>query len=255
MTRPERAADRPGRAFRPSFRAILAAVTALALLIGLGTWQLQRLEWKRTLIANLEARTTAAPVAWTGRPEDPGNEFARVRIVGAFDHGAEMHLNAQPRDGRPGVDLVTPLRIGTGAEVVLVNRGWIPLALRDPAPGSDIRPAGPVELEGFVRHFRPKGLFTPENDPAANQWYYMDRQQMGEVAGIVPSAAYLVAAPSEEPDALPIGRIPGADLSNNHLGYALTWFGLALVLVVIFVIYHLEPQAPNKGASVRGTRA
>ena len=119
--------------FRPTLWPTLITIPALAILLALGTWQLQRLEWKTALIAEREAALQAPPVAL---PDDPAAlrqmDFRRIRVSGEFLHGRSLLLSARSYQGRPGSHLLTPLRLETG-RVLMVNRGWIPL---DATPSS-----------------------------------------------------------------------------------------------------------------------
>ena len=214
---------------KPRWLAVVAVACGVAVLLGLGTWQVQRLQWKNALIADLAARLAAAPVGWPADLSDPaGLAFLRVRVRGAFDHEAELHLLSRTRDGAVGLHLMTPLRLATG-EVVLVDRGWVADA-DDPAIA---RPAGPVEVEGALRLFEAPGRFTPANDAAGNAWFYPDRAAMAAAAGVGEVAAVYIGAIN---DGLPAGDPPGINLRNNHLGYAITWYGLAAALVVVAVL-------------------
>lgn len=202
----------------------------VAILIGLGTWQVQRLQWKTALIAALAARLDADPVALPADLSDPARlAFLRVRVTGVFDHDAELRLLSRTRGGAAGLHLMTPLTMASGA-VVLVDRGWVPAA-DDPAIA---RPAGDVTVDGAVRAFVAPGRFTPANDPAGNAWFNPDRAAMAAAVGADDVAAVYIGAITSG-ETLPAGDPPGVNLRNNHLGYALTWYGLAGAMVVVAV--------------------
>ena len=223
------------------FTAFSAA--ALALLIGLGLWQLQRLEWKQGLIAQIEARAHAEPVALkeavmrARAGDDVG--YLRVRVDGRFDNSKERYLYALS-DGRPGWHVITPLATSDG-EIVLIDRGFVPDALKEPSS----RPQGEigdiVTVTGLVRNPEIRGIFIPDNEPAKNFWFWRDLATMAKSmfpAGAPDIAPFILEAEqSDTPGGWPLGGQTKLDLPNNHLQYALTWFLLALCLVVIYVIY------------------
>jgi surfeit locus 1 family protein len=216
---------------------------ALAVLIGLGLWQLQRLQWKEGLIAQIEARVNAEPVplkaavAQARAGEDVS--YLRVRVEGKFDNAKERHLFAVS-DGTPGWHVITPLATSDG-EVVLVDRGFVPDALKDPAARRAGEIGDAVTVTALARPPEAQGLFVPDNEIEQNRWFWRDLKAMtksmfGEEAKEV-APFFLEAEKSDVPGGWPLGGQTRLDLPNNHLQYAITWFLLALCLVVIYVIY------------------
>ena len=210
----------------------------LFVLVGLGTWQVQRLHWKEGVIAHREARLAMPPVSVGEEPADEDLAFRRARATGRFLHSREFLIVNRARGGRAGFDVVTPLRLGP-ADVIMVNRGWIPLDRADP----DTRREGLVAMEtavtGILRKPGKTSPWVPDNEPARNVWYYADPEAMAAVAGLAGVRdTLLVADAKPNPGGLPAGRRPKVEISNRHLGYALTWYGLALVLVVIYFVFH-----------------
>ena len=223
------------------FTAFSAA--SLALLIGLGVWQLQRLEWKQGLIAQIEARAHAEPVTLkeavtrARAGEDVG--YLRVRVEGRFDNGKERYLYAVS-DGTPGWHVITPLKTPEG-EVVLVDRGFVPDAFKEPSSRAQGEINDEVAVTGLARAPDTQGRFIPDNEPAENRWFWRDLDAMSKSmfpAGAPDIAPFILEAErSDIPGGWPLGGQTRLDLPNNHLQYALTWFLLALCLVVIYVIY------------------
>lgn len=218
----------------------IAALAAFLVLIGLGTWQLERRQWKEDLIAARDAALAAPPVDLPGNADTArGLEFHRVRATGTFLHDRELFLNATERSrGSAGYLVLTPLRLASGA-VVLVERGWIPRDLRDRARRASGNPAGEVAVEGILRlapEGRP-GWFVPDNDPAKNEWYFLDLAAMARAAG-VPDALpfYVEAGPAPNPGGYPLGGQANTELRNEHLQYAITWYCLAAALAVIYLL-------------------
>lgn len=210
---------------------ILVALPALAILLGLGTWQLQRLHWKTALLAELSA-AQSGPARPLGAEPQP---WSRVFASGTFLHSQESLLGLEVRGTVLGANLLTPLSRPDGPPV-LVNRGWVPLD----RPQSIERPEGPVRVEGYVRPDEPRGLFSAEDDPAARRFYTLDINRIGpalDVRGLAPFALVALAPPGLSPQALPQPARSLPQPPNNHLGYVITWYGLALALLGVFVVW------------------
>ena len=221
-----------------------ATLIALALLIGLGVWQLKRLAWKEALIAAVEARTTAPPVEipppeqWMKlNPRD--YEYRHVRLSGVYDYAHQALVfralsNPRGRYGGPGYLVMTPLELAGGASVI-VNRGFVPEERKDAA---NARSAGPTEVTGLMRASEDRTWFTPSDDPARGQWFTRDVERIAEALKLGPHPPFSVDADaSANPDALPEGGETILDFPNNHLSYAMTWFGMALALAGVFIAW------------------
>ncbi len=219
------------------------SVAAFAVLIGLGVWQLQRLQWKEGLIAEIEMRTKAEPVslkeAVTRARAGEDVSYVRMRVDGRFDNGKERYLFAVS-DGTPGWHVITPLTTPEG-EVVLIDRGFVPYAFRDPASRPEGELTDAVTITGLARPPETQGLFIPDNEIEQNRWFWRDLAAMaksvfgGDTKDVAPF--FLEAERSDIRGGWPLGGQTRLDLPNNHLQYAITWFALALCLVVIYVIY------------------
>jgi surfeit locus 1 family protein len=235
--------------FRPTLWPTVITVPALAMLVTFGSWQTQRLQWKTELIQELRIRDAGPAISLPTDARIPAEdlEFRRVRVAGQYMYETEMRLLNQVRDGIPGINVFTPLVRADGGGTLLVNRGWAPMDW----PGAPIEEygGGPigVEVTGIVRIPGPPGWLTPDNEPGNNAWYYIDLAEMGAAGGILPSTDYYIYATGEKN----LGDAPApwlapdlnewrVDLRNNHLSYAITWFALAGVLLVIYVIYHTK---------------
>ncbi|MHA1113678.1 MAG: SURF1 family protein [Alphaproteobacteria bacterium] len=225
--------------FRPTLWPTVFTLPALAVLIGLGTWQMERMTWKQDMIETRGARASAVALAAPARIDDFAEmEFRRVRVEGAFLHGKEMYLGARTLRGNVGYQVVTPLRRSDGS-FLLVNRGWVPRVKRDPETRTAGQPTGKVVVEGLVRSPGFKGAFPPDNQPEKNFWFHVDIPAMTAWAGLGDVANYVVdAGPAPNPGGLPIGGQTRIHLRNEHLQYALTWYALAVALLVIYILYH-----------------
>ncbi len=228
----------------------LFTVPVLIALIGFGTWQVQRLHWKETLIAEREARLAAPPLSIAVvQSMTAALDHRRIRAAGTFLHEREMHLVARSYRGRVGVRVITPLALPGGGHV-LVDRGWVPRARTDPATRPDGQIRKSVEIVGILRAGGRPSTWTPDNTPDDDVWHYVDIPAMATRVGISEVRDFVVfAGPAPNPGGLPIGTRLVVEVANNHLQYAVTWYALAAVLAAIYLIYHLGPA----GAMRRGT--
>lgn len=229
--------------FRPRLWPTVFALPAVLLLLGLGIWQVQRLHWKEGLIAERRAATSAAPVPLPrGSAVTPDMEFRHVFARGVFLNDKEILVYASPRIGKAGFDVLTPL-VETDGRIVFVNRGFVPVGLRNPATRAAGEIAGPVHVEGLLR-LPPRGKpnwFVPDNDPSRNRWFWIDLPKMAAADGLKRVAPFYVDADARpNPGGWPQGGLTRVRLPNNHLQYALTWFSLAVALLVIYVLYHRD---------------
>jgi surfeit locus 1 family protein len=220
------------------FSTFLIALAWIALL-ALGSWQVERLEWKLGLVAERHQRSEAPAIAPPAAGADIGDlEFRRVKLAGRFLHDREMYLGARSLNGNVGYHVVTPFA-GEDGSTTLIDRGWIPLDRKDPAARAEGQIAGTVTLEGLIRAPGRKSWVVPDNAPDKNFWFFVDIPAMAAHAGLTDVREYFIEAGAEKnPGGYPIGGQSRIDLPNNHLSYAITWYCLALALMVIYLIYH-----------------
>ena len=230
----------------------VATLAALALLVGLGLWQIHRLHWKRQVIATLQSRLSAPPVTLCtvarrisgNRIDAERTDWLRVRASGRFVGDRSLYLYAT-LDGVAGWHMVSAFKAEGGCGV-LVDRGFIPDRLRR-TKKDIVRPApAPLALTGHIRtHSRGQGAFTPDNEPHANRWYWWDIPAMAAEFDLgrdsLATAFVVVAEPSganatDRPQ-WPRALNPMPDLPNHHLQYALTWFALALCLLGVYAAF------------------
>ncbi len=212
--------------------AIIFGLVGTAVLIGLGAWQVERLARKEVLIARLEQRLAADPVALPVSPDPARDGFLRVRVTGRIG-GGELHVLTSLIPYGPGFRVIVPLTDASG-RVVLADLGYVPEAAKD----AGYRPAGPVEVVGALYWPDEADGFTPAPDREANIWFARDLAPMAEALGTEP---LLIAAESyggTPGDSLGGGDWPrplrlGVNLTNDHLQYAITWFSLALIWAVM----------------------
>lgn len=238
-------------------RWLAALCVGLAVLFGgLGVWQVQRLQWKLDLIAQTNARAHAAPVA-APAPEDRAagaRAYQAVRVRGVFAHDREVLVQAVTAIG-PGYWVVTPFRADRGF-TVLVNRGFVPQDAAATRRWS--RPGGEQDVRGLLRLTEPRGGFLRANDPAADRWRSRDVAAITRAKGVAgPVAPYFIDAgrgaggdgPRHGPRDWPRGGLTQIRFSNNHLVYALTWFGLAALALFGLWRVRRERHAAREGGA------
>jgi surfeit locus 1 family protein len=212
-----------------------------AILCGLGFWQLERLQWKLALITQVEGNMAAAPLPLDRVLAMPQGQaqYHRVTLEGVFDHAKEVYAFATA--GSAAVyHVLTPFRIGDG-RVLMVDRGAVPKEKLDSASRAAGNIEGPTQVTGVWRIPDAPGGFTPPPDKARRIWYARD------LAGIAAADHLALAAPAvieadatPNPGGWPRGGQTVVTFRNQHLGYAVTWFGLAICLLGVWFAYHIS---------------
>lgn len=235
----------------------LFALAAFVICIALGTWQIQRKAWKEALIATLERRLSAPPVElpplelW-GQLDPAEDEFRHVKFSAALVPGAEALVYTSGSALRsdvsgPGYWVLAPARLAAGG-LVVVNRGFVPEGRQDPATRAAGEVTGSAELVGVMRWPEPRGTFSPNDEPARNLWFVRDPVGIASAKGWGDVAPFFVELESPRPPGgLPRAGALKVNLRNEHLQYAITWYGLALVVVVMFAFWfraHREAMRP-----------
>jgi len=234
----------------------VCAVIAFAGFIALGTWQVERRAWKLDLIARVDQRVHAPATTAPGRNEWPtvnaaNDEYRHIRLAGTFLHDKETLVQASTKLGA-GFWVLTPLRAADGT-VVLVNRGFVPPEARERPARTAAEPQGETTVAGLLRLTEPKGGFLRTNDPAADRWFSRDVQAIAAARGLTNVAPYFVdaeAAPAQPGAATDTPAWPAAGLTviafpNSHLVYALTWYGLALMVLIAAWFVRRSENAAN----------
>lgn len=246
---------------RRRLAALAFALTGVALLVALGVWQLQRRTVKEALIAQVEARAEAPVLPFTealgllaagldqglalGDGANPA-VYRRARVTGRLLHAHEFHVLTPTREG-PAWTVMTPLEIAGGnaadPRLVLVARGVVPDALKDPDRRPLGRVDGEVDIVGRLRESQRRNPFTPGDDPERNRWYTRDVPAMlarlgstsAGAGGPPERALYVEAEGAPPPGGWPRPNPEASiNLTNNHLQYAITWFALAAGFVAVF---------------------
>lgn len=224
---------RQSRAFWPT----VMTVPALIILVALGVWQLERLGEKEALLADIAAGMAAAPAPLPATVGDPKVwSYRPVIVTGTFENAHEIYLYAPNLDGKPGYHVLTPL-VRNDAVPVLIDRGWVPLDRKDPESRAKGQILGAAAIAGIVRVPAGPGPFTPEPEADKRLWFAVDLGAMGAALGMPLAPVIVEADDAANPGGYPVGGQTRIDIPNNHLDYALTWFGLAAALAVIYVVY------------------
>ena len=215
---------------RPEIIPSVFVLASFVMLSTLGVWQLQRLAWKNNVMAQTE-QAKALP-ALGNLPQDlDGLTYRHVLLTGSFLHEHTIHLIGRQQGMDVGYYIVTPLVLEDDGRVILVNRGFSPL-------GKESRPEGVVNVPGMLRPLRQHRYFAPENNPAKNVWSYEDLDAIGSAIGKKPLPLVVEATGKHEKDVFPVPNDGEVVFRNDHLGYAVTWFGLAIASVVMFGAYY-----------------
>ncbi len=219
----------------------LAALILFVGLCALGVWQVERLAWKRDLIARVDARIHAAPAA-APASATKADAYRRVTTTGVFLHDKAALVQAATVRGA-GYWVLTPLRQSNGA-IVLINRGFVP----PEAKTRYERPQGVVRVTGLLRLTEPGGGFLRSNDAIADRWYSRDVAAIAAARQIRPVANYFIDAQAGPlPDALPVGGLTVVSFPNNHLQYAITWFILAGMVAGAYILVMRQSGKDRRG--------
>lgn len=243
----------PARRVNPVWQAgkALILLLALAILLALGTWQVERLHWKEGLLADIAERQNAAPVplsAIKAMAASGGDiEYRVVTATGHYLNDKERHFFAT-FEGASGFHVYTPLQLADG-RYLFVNRGFVPYDLKEPAKRPQGQLQGEQTVTGLARAElagQPSGM--PDNDLAKNIFYWKDLDAMAASDGLPKEKVlpfFVDANKAPNPGGLPVGGVTIVDLPNSHLQYAVTWYGLAATLVVIVAISWWRKRHPN----------
>lgn len=224
--------------FRPLLWPTVIALPMLAVLIALGLWQLDRREWKLGLMAEIEERLAAPEAALADLPAGASVAYRRAAATGRFDHAKEVFWLAPGPGGEPGYHVITPLLREEGP-ALLVDRGFIPQALKDPSTRAPAQSPGEVTIRGILRESQAAGFATPQADWPKRLVYVRNVAEIARGLSVDPVLPYFLEADATpNPGGYPLGGQTKVVLRNPHLSYAVTWFGLAAALVMVYLLYH-----------------
>ena len=230
------------------FLLLVAIFFPLMALLGLGTWQVYRMDWKAQLIEQVETRRQAPPVELAQLGDWPTidaieEQYTPILMTGTYRHDLERHLYfplTQPQGplGGQGNMVFTPLEVEADT-YVLVNRGFVPDDLKDPATRRDAQYDGEVTVTGLLRQSEPTSYFSSPPDEERNVWFTRDVSLLTadlHAGGGTIAPFYVDASASMTPaSGVPQAGETRIVFSNNHLHYAITWYGLALALIGVTI--------------------
>ena len=213
------------------------ATIGFAILCGLGIWQLERLQWKEKLIADLNARVSVSPVALPLAPEQATDEFRRVRTRVQFvpaEHALVYTPGSALRPDVPsaGYWVMAPARSEHGT--IVINRGYVAANTRTNVGAA---PQGDVEIVGTLRWPEEGTYFTPGDEPANNVWYRRDPVSIAAAKNWGAVAPFYIEQEAPQLPGAPKAGPLVVKLPNNHLQYAITWFGLAGALAAVYFVW------------------
>lgn len=219
-------------------------VLGLAAFIGLGTWQLQRLQWKEGVLAQIEARIADEAVALPADPDPEADRYLPVTITGVMGD-EELHVLVSTRDFGAGFRIIAPFTTTEG-RVILVDRGFVLSRDKDRA-----RITGEMALEGNLHWPDERDNYTPDDDAAANYWYARD---VGKMAARLGTEPILIIARSQTDPGIAVLPVTTEGIPNRHLEYAVTWFLFAATWVGMtgFALWRIRRR--NQGATAPTTK-
>jgi surfeit locus 1 family protein len=219
------------------FFIVLFGLAGCGILVGLGTWQLQRLEWKQAVLAEIDSRIVAEPVSLPVSPDPVADKYLPAQISGVFT-GEELHVLVSVKHVGPGFRIIGAFRTDDG-RLILVDRGFVTIELKDSE-----RLPGPMEITGNLHWPSEIDSYTPEPDFTTNTWFARDVPRMASALGTEP--VLLVARSPTDPDLPPL-PIDSEGVPNDHLQYAITWFSLALIWAVMTAYFLWRDRSKPKG--------
>ncbi|MCI5096989.1 MAG: SURF1 family protein [Rhodobacteraceae bacterium] len=215
---------------------LIFGLAGLGILLFLGTWQLQRLTWKEGVLAQIESRVGATPVALPAMPDPKADRYLPVAISGEMLEG-EVHVLVSVKQVGPGYRVISSMEVGD--RYVLVDRGFISLEAKDTP-----RATGPMEVVGNLHWPDEIDGFTPEADVDANIWFAREVDQLAALLGTEP--VLVIARSKTDPGITPL-PVSTTGIPNDHLQYAITWFSLAVVWAAMIVYFLRRSRNHPKG--------
>jgi len=220
---------------------LLFGLIGAGILIGLGIWQVQRLAWKEEVLSVIGARLEVAPADLPVVPDPAADKYLPVAVDGILT-GPEIHVLVGAKDLGAGYRLIQPFEVG--GRRIMADRGLIPLEAKDVE-----RPGGAARLIGNLHWPKEVDGYTPDPDLARNIWFARDVPRMADALGTEPVLLVVrrqKTGPRAEITALPVDT---AAISNNHLQYAITWFSLAAIWLMMtgYLIWRITRPRETRG--------
>ena len=232
--------------FRPLLWPTLFSIVSFLVLISLGTWQVKRLFWKNNLISNYTEKFEKNKILYEKSFKyDSTQEFRRVLIKGKFLNNKETLIIGKTYEGNAGFHLVTPILTNEN-KVVLINRGWISEKLKLQKSRLFTIIEEEVTIDGIIRKPQLKGYFVPKNDIKDDFWFTIKPNEIKKARELEKYSFeenfFIDAIRNKNNRKLPIAALGKPNFRNQHLSYAITWYSLALTLLIIYFIFHIKEK-------------
>ena len=198
----------------------------ILLLLSLGSWQLYRLNWKLGLISEIKNSLKNNPVELL---KSEKKNYLRIKTSGAVDFEKQIYLYNLNDSGKPGFEVINPILIGN--ENYLINRGWIPFDQKDKV---EINLFNSNNIIGTLKTQSKANSFKPENDIEKNYWFTLDREDIFLYTG-KKFSKYIIYLNGDYK--IPEPKVITANISNNHKKYAITWFSMAISILLIYLYF------------------
>ena len=196
----------------------------ISVFLALGSWQIIRLNWKLELINQIETSLKDIPVNLSNSKH---KNYLRIKTRGSIDFKKQIYLYNLNEKGKPGFEVINPLKVGNNN--YLLNRGWIPFNKKE---DETINVIDENYINGVLRKQIKPNMFKPENDLSENYWFTLDRDDIFKFTGKNFSPYVIYLSGNNE---FPKPKSITANISNNHKKYALTWFSLAISILLIYL--------------------
>ena len=194
--------------------------------ISLGSWQIIRLNWKNNLILEIESSLKKPPVQLS---ETNVTNFLKIKTSGSIDFDKQIYLYNLNENGTPGFEVINPIIIDS--KNYLINRGWIPFKKKD---SEEIYDFDENNIIGILKSQGRKNIFKPDNDIKENYWFSLDREDILEFTG-KKFSNYIIYLDGNYQ--FPKPKKITANISNNHKKYAITWFSLAISILLLYLYF------------------
>ncbi|WP_169567785.1 SURF1 family protein [Sneathiella limimaris] len=233
--------------FSPGILPTLMTIPLVLILLGLSLWQINRYSWKVDLLDNLEQQLAEQPQQLPSVVDDIEEwNYRRVFLTGEFLHDKEIHLFAHAEKGLKGFQIITPFKRSDADTIVLVNRGWVPEYKKEADDRAEGNITGEIRISGIVRKPWEKSYsFLPESNAESNVWLYGELDAMAAHLNLTVEPVFVELDKMDVPGGFPKGGQTRITVPNNHVEYAITWFGLAVAMLVIYGLYGMR-KAKNK---------
>ena len=196
------------------------------MLLSLGSWQLYRLNWKLNLLSEIENSLKNDPVEFS--KVDKKN-YLRIKTSGIVDFNKQIYLYNLNESGKPGFEVINPIIINN--ENYLINRGWIPFDKKDKP---EINLINESSIIGTLKQQNKASTFKPNNDVNKNYWFTLNREDIFKYTG-KKFSDYIIYLNGDYK--LPKPKVITANISNNHKKYAITWFSMAISILLIYLYF------------------